>query len=236
MSRVLPQNRFMTRGPIDGGVALTFDDGPHPEHTPRLLDLLDKQQIRATFFVLGRQAELYPELVLRMIDSGHEIGNHTWSHAEPGQLGTREFAQELDETASLIQEIAGQRPSLFRPPKGKLTLGKTAALLSRRQCIVLWDRDPRDYAAADGDAVVSSLLSAPIEHGNIVLMHDIHPHCITALPTYAKAVRDTGLDFATPHQWLTGHASAFIQFRGRGKDAGTKHVSETHQPSSAVKT
>src|SRR5262249_55671830 len=82
MAAVLPHRLFLVRGkPRTNSVSLTFDDGPHPEHTPRLLDLLKKHEIKATFFVVGRQAERYPDLVRRMADEGHDVANHSFFHA-----------------------------------------------------------------------------------------------------------------------------------------------------------
>jgi len=201
LSKGIPAARFMVTGPSHAGISLTFDDGPHPEHTPRLLDLLEQLDIKATFFVIGQNAAEHPDIVFDMAHAGHVVGNHTWSHHEPSQVSGRELLSEVDRTSDLVRELTGQSPTLFRPPKGKLTAAKLIALWRRHLCVVLWNRDPKDFAATQAAEVADRLQQAPITCGDIVLMHDNHPHCRTAIPEYVRRVRGAGLEFETPPMW-----------------------------------
>jgi peptidoglycan/xylan/chitin deacetylase (PgdA/CDA1 family) len=101
--------------------ALTFDDGPHPVHTPVLLDWLKVNHIRATFFVLGKNAERYPGIVKRMIQEGHEVGNHSWSHPNLRVMPPKKMLAEVRRAHDLITRITGRAPVLFRPPYGALS-------------------------------------------------------------------------------------------------------------------
>ena len=99
-------------------VALTFDDGPHPRFTDEILDILEKYSVKATFFVIGRNAESYRGKLKRIAESGHEIGNHTYSHVTAGKTNAENFALELKKTHEIIKKITGTEPVLFRPPTG----------------------------------------------------------------------------------------------------------------------
>ena len=204
MSAVLPRERWMTCGPATAtGIALTFDDGPHPEYTPLLLDELWKYQIRATFFVVGQAVARFPHLAKRIIAEGHTLGCHTFTHSEPAQTSAKTLKDEVRRSLALIEDLTGQRLTLFRPPKGKLSLSKTLGLWKLQQSIVLWNQDPRDYRA---DSVVG--IQPWVQHyqptrGDIVLLHDTHPHCINAIEPFVQLVADHGLgDFQTIDQWL----------------------------------
>tara|TARA_R110002111_G_C6008015_1_gene374396 strand:+ start:48535 stop:49272 length:738 start_codon:yes stop_codon:yes gene_type:complete len=159
-------------------ISLTFDDGPHPENTPQLLDILKQYHQRGTFFVIGQQAQQYPELIERMIDEGHEVGNHTFTHSEPSQTSTRRFLNEITQTDELLQQITGQTPDLVRPPKGKLTIGKLLGLWLQRRTVVLWDIDPRDYLMTTPAKMTDWCQSYKPQEGNFCLMHDNHPFAI----------------------------------------------------------
>lgn len=162
-------------------LALTFDDGPHPEYTPRLLDLLLQYQQQATFFVIGAQAQRHPEIIERMVQEGHELGNHTLTHSEPAQTTARQFLTEIDQTDRILSEITGSIPRLVRPPKGKLTAGKMLGLWRRHKTIVLWDTDPRDYQMTENTQINQWCERFEPQAGNFCLMHDNHPYAIEAV-------------------------------------------------------
>src|SRR4051812_27039160 len=128
----VPRKWLLVSGPANAGVCLTFDDGPHPEHTPRVLDALREHGVTATFFVIGEQAEKYPEVVRRMAAEGHAVAQHSYSHSEPSQTSTRKLLDEIAQTTRLLTDTlgtpAGPHASWFRPPKGELTAGKLLAL------------------------------------------------------------------------------------------------------------
>ncbi|WMM26512.1 polysaccharide deacetylase family protein [Tissierella sp. MB52-C2] len=154
-------------------IALTFDDGPHPQYTPEILDLLDQYNIKATFFVLGQFAEKYPDIIKRQAEEGHEIGNHTYSHINIKKASTQTFKEEFDKTQSIIFSLTGAKSKVFRPPYG-LYNENTMKIISDESCdIVLWSsrQDSKDWSNPSVDKIVSNTISN-IENGDIVLFHD----------------------------------------------------------------
>lgn len=110
--------KSITKSPFDGGI-LTFDDGPHPIYTPQILDLLDKYQLKAIFFCIGKNAEQHPELVRRIADSGHLLGNHTYSHSVASTFyGPEKYLAEINTTTRILENISRQKIKYFRPPFG----------------------------------------------------------------------------------------------------------------------
>lgn len=208
MTAVLPRRRFLVRGPGTANrVALTFDDGPHPEHTPRLLDALAAAGIRATFFVIGREAERHPELVARAFGEGHAIGHHSWSHSEPDSTPAGRLLEETERTIALLAGITGRQHDRFRPPKGALTVAKCARLWQRHQRIVLWSADPRDYRMSDAGELRHWAAHNPPSPGEIVLLHDAWPFAAAAVDSFA-AWRERGVEFVTLDAWLPREESA----------------------------
>lgn len=209
LTTVLPRDRFMTRGPTSTAeVALTFDDGPHPEHTPRLLDQLASHGITATFFVVGREAEQHPELIRRISDEGHTLGHHSWTHSEPELTSSVALLAEVDRTVTLLASISGRLPDRFRPPKGKLSVAKVVGLIRARQRIALWSRDPRDYAMTDAAALTTWAGATVPSAGDIVLLHDVHPHAAAALPELATWRLRHGITFVGLDAWLPAERTA----------------------------
>jgi peptidoglycan/xylan/chitin deacetylase (PgdA/CDA1 family) len=185
---------LMVRGAgTTGAVFLTFDDGPHPEHTPHLLDVLEREGVQATFFVVGQQAERYPDLVDRITSAGHTLGHHSYFHADPNRTSARQLAAEVRRTSALLAMLLGRAPTLFRPPHGKVTTAKLIRLWCGRQTVVLWNVDPRDYAATSGDELRAWFAENPLVAGDIVLLHDVHPHAAAAIPDLARRARQAGL-------------------------------------------
>lgn len=170
---LLPDALVLTRGPRCGeDVYLSFDDGPHPEHTPALLDLLDAQGARASFFLIGRQVERYPGLVKRIVDAGHALGNHSYSHASFDTLSLHEQLHEIERTDRLLATFDGQPRHGFRPPRGRLSLPLMLHFARHRRRIVYWSYDSRDYRLPAAGELVRQLLDTPPVAGDIVLLHD----------------------------------------------------------------
>lgn len=177
LSACLPPERWLVRGPRTRcadrpTIALTFDDGPHPEHTPAVLDALREWGQTATFFVVGREAARHPELLQRIAAEGHTLGNHTYTHAEPRTLSAEAWGRELQETDRELARWTGAPSPFVRPPKGELTWAKWRTTWRTRQTIVLWNVDPRDYrmtTAAEARDWAERYAPRP---GDIVLLHD----------------------------------------------------------------
>ena len=204
LSTFLPNGLFLTEGPpVSGRICLTFDDGPHPEHTPRLLEILAELRIKATFFVIGREAEKYPEIVKRIAAEGHVIGNHTWSHPTMARLSVPAMIDEVCRTRELLTTLSGSDVTLFRPPMGKVTARQLFALWRAKQTVVLWNRDPRDYQCRNAGELRLRLRSAAVQDSELFLLHDNHPHAAAVLPDLAADVRAAGLRFGTILDWTS---------------------------------
>jgi peptidoglycan/xylan/chitin deacetylase (PgdA/CDA1 family) len=181
LTGLLPRHTLATNG-IASEIALTFDDGPHPDVTPRLLDALGAAGVSATFFIVGERAARHPDILQRIAADGHEIGNHTWSHSEPRETSAACLINEVQQTRELIEDVTSRECRLFRPPKGELTLRKLLALQRERQTIVLWNQDTKDYQMSDGShEIVDWFHRYQPGAGDIVLMHDNHPHAMAAV-------------------------------------------------------
>jgi peptidoglycan/xylan/chitin deacetylase (PgdA/CDA1 family) len=194
MTRVVPSALFRVRESAgERGVYLTFDDGPHPEHTPKLLDAMAAVGARGTFFVRGDHAAEHPDIVRRIVDEGHALGHHSFSHGEPGATSAGALAAEVQRTLDLFQVLLNRSSTLFRPPHGKVTPGKLARLWAAGQSIVLWNVDPKDFAKASVAELRAWLEAHPLDAGDIVLLHDTHPHAAGVMPFFAERARAAGL-------------------------------------------
>lgn len=205
LARAMPRRRFMVDVPRHVGAAcLTFDDGPHPEYTPRILDILSEDQVKATFFVIGNVAEKHPDLVRRIMDEGHVIGNHTWTHSNPKCQSVDELVSEVEKADDLLTRLTGERPRLFRPPMGKLTMRKFRRLWQAEKSVVLWSNDPKDFACGSAYELRAKLVQErPVDPGDIVLMHDNRPYAVEVLSDVIASMKRRRIDFETPLNWAS---------------------------------
>jgi peptidoglycan/xylan/chitin deacetylase (PgdA/CDA1 family) len=205
MAMTLPRRMFMVSGPKDSRrVALTFDDGPHPLHTPVLLDRLGALGIRATFFLLGRQAERHPDIVRRIAAEGHDVGHHSYTHGDPAATSSSALLSEVWRATRLLEPLTGRAPRLFRPPHGKITGSKCLRLWAAGQTVVLWNQDPKDFACDSADTLRAWFATQQLSAGDVILLHDVHPHAAAALEAIAARVRGAGLDFCRVSDWVGG--------------------------------
>ncbi len=152
-------------------IALTFDDGPHKHYTDEILDILDEFGIKATFFVIGQNCEQSPQTVQRIIDCGHEIGNHTYSHPHLSVITTKELTDEINKTEKLLEECYNYRPKLFRPPEGVYSSEIAKALGELDYIPVLWTVDTTDWKHPTPEEITKNVTSN-ISAGRIILCHD----------------------------------------------------------------
>jgi peptidoglycan/xylan/chitin deacetylase (PgdA/CDA1 family) len=191
-------------------IALTFDDGPDPQVTPRVLDTLAAEHIKATFFVVGRNVAGKEDILRRMHREGHEIGNHSWDHADFTKLSPAQVDAELASTQSAISAAGVPAPRLFRPPYGAVNdMVKNHANMT----IVRWDIDPEDWLSRDPVKINESLL-AHARPGGIILMHDIYPSTADALTPAIDQLK-THYQFVTASQLMSLSAGDQGQFFGR---------------------
>lgn len=150
---------------------LTFDDGPHPRHTEVVLDVLQSQGVRATFFTVGTNVVRFPELVAREISEGHSVANHTYSHHHMNSLDDNEFAEELVKWEEAMYSGHRYTSKLFRPPEGILSTSQAAVLARLGYDTVLWTVDTRDWAHESVESIVDNVLSNAGD-GAVILFHD----------------------------------------------------------------
>lgn len=151
-------------------VALTFDDGPHADSTPKLLSVLRQKEVKATMFVLGENVEKHPELLQQMVADGHEIGSHAYSHVFISKISPEERAEQLAKAERVIT-IAAPKPVLFRPPGGGYSDEIVKEISQRGYRTILWSVDPRDWSRPGVNRIVNTVL-AQVKPGSIVLLHD----------------------------------------------------------------
>ncbi len=183
-------------------IAMTFDDGPHPSLTPRLLDILKQRNIKATFFVLGSNVRAYPHIVRRMLAEGHEVANHTYTHASLTSRSDDQIRSELQRCDEAIMAAANYRPHLIRPPYGATNARIKEMIYSEfGYATIMWSVDPQDWRRP-GVSVVTSRLVNGAHNGAILLAHDIHPPTIEAMPATFDQLLAKGFQFVTVSQLL----------------------------------
>lgn len=156
----------------DKVVALTFDDGPSPLWTPQILDELKRHNVPATFFMIGKHVEKYPQLVKRVFAAGHEIGNHSYLHNVILYYKDEELQLELEHTSWLIKKITGQEIKLFRPPKAWVMEREKNYIKKMGYKIVLWTLNSKDWVTFFNAKYLVAYLMKCIQPGSIILFHD----------------------------------------------------------------
>lgn len=179
-------------------IALTFDDGPHPRYTEKLLDGLKERGVHATFFVTGANAEKYPEIVKRMQEEGHLIGNHTYHHVQLTAANGEQFREEIISTNEAIREITGEDTEYIRPPYGAWNKRYEEEL---NMFPVLWTIDPRDWCMDDASCIVKNTLKR-VKENDIILMHDQYQSSIAAALQIVDELQEEGYEFVTVDEIL----------------------------------
>ncbi|MBE6554476.1 MAG: hypothetical protein E7666_09065 [Ruminococcaceae bacterium] len=152
-------------------IALTFDDGPHPTQTQRIMEILDRYAVKATFFMVGVNVVNYPTVAAEVIARGHEVGNHTYSHDRLKNLSGDAISREIGLCEDVLEELFEYRPHLFRPPQGAVSTFVENCTEHHDYTMILWSLDTRDWECRNTDAIVESVLSN-VKPGDIILMHD----------------------------------------------------------------
>lgn len=181
-------------------VAFTFDDGPQ-ENTPKILEVLAKHQVKGSFFLIGENCEKKAELVKRLHDEGHTIGNHSYSHVNKlGWSSTVKLKREIEAANQVIQKITGKPVQYFRPPFGVTNPNVAKAVLETGMKSVGWDIRTYDTVVKDADKIVKKAKSAIDGNGNIILMHDSCEHSVDALDQLISYCKEKGMDIVTIDQ------------------------------------
>ncbi|MFF8958805.1 polysaccharide deacetylase family protein [Streptomyces sp. NPDC014894] len=182
-------------------IALTFDAGPGKD-TPELLDHLKKEKVPATFFLLGRKHIVkYPKVVKRLSDEGHEVANHTWTHKRLDRLKPDGIREELERTQVAIEKITGTRPTLMRPPQGRINDDVTAVSKELGLAQILWSATAKDFSTNDSALIEKRILKQASRDG-IILLHDIYDGTVPAVPGIVAELKSRGYTFVTVSQLL----------------------------------
>jgi peptidoglycan/xylan/chitin deacetylase (PgdA/CDA1 family) len=197
--------------PTSKDVALTFDDGPHPIYTLRLLDLLREMHVKATFFVVGKKVDEAPWLLPRMLADGHEIGNHTYHHLNLDKADETLVMSEIQLGADAIQRACGEKPLSFRPPGGHHNSSVLTGAEKLNYRTFLWSDDPADFANPGAD-VIEKRLVGKVTGGALVLLHDGIEQTMDVLPDIITRLKKDGYHFVTVTE-LAQHLEA--NARGR---------------------
>jgi len=183
----------------DKVVALTFDDGPWPEYTEAVLDVLKNTHAKATFFMIGRQVKRYPAVAKRVVDEGHLVGNHSYNHVYMSSASPSLVRAEMAQSHNVIWDVTGARPSWFRPPGGIMTpaVGQQASRLGQR--IAMWTVDPQDWRRIPAPLIAKRVVGS-VRPGSVVLMHDgggDRSKTVEALGPIISELKKQGYTFVT---------------------------------------
>ncbi|MBQ8175306.1 MAG: polysaccharide deacetylase family protein [Clostridia bacterium] len=185
-------------------IAFTFDDGPHPYYTDQILEVLEHENVHATFFEIGVNIAAYPDVTRRVVAAGHEIGNHSYTHPIGRAKETSIWEEEIRKTDKLLAELGIQSPSLFRPPQGKCPVGLSSLLETTDKIAILWNVDTRDWEHRTTDEIIREV-EENVRGGDIVLFHDYVSAESTTIPAIKKlipALKERGYQFVTVSELL----------------------------------
>lgn len=185
-ARLFPD--LLWRMPADERTAyLTFDDGPNPKITGRIIDVLDRYGAKGTFFLLGSKAEQHPGLVKVLVDGGHTLGNHTYAHPDAWRTSRAAIVREMGRTTKVVEDITGQRVRYMRPPYGHFTPTMCSWCAERRQRLTMWDLAPGDYLEQVSQEAVEDHVTKCIQPGSIIVLHD-NPRCAQKTPDALEGI------------------------------------------------
>ena len=217
--KIAPMSRHVraTERVLEGKmlVALTFDDGPSAETTPHLLDILYQKDVPSTFFMLGSMARNNPDLVKRAVSEGHEVASHTMYHQNLIRISASAIESDLAESKAVFNDILGHTPNFTRPPYGNFNNNVSKFVGTP---MILWSVDTLDWKNKATEPIVSTAMSQ-VHDGAIILMHDVHPTSVDAVPVLIDSLRGAGYEFVTIPELIeirgatVSPGSAYYNFR-----------------------
>ncbi|MGM0501156.1 MAG: polysaccharide deacetylase family protein [Bacillota bacterium] len=202
------QKTVYSKGPATLKVALTFDDGPDPLYTPQVLDVLKEYNAPSTFFLLGERVAEYPKITKRIINEGHTIGNHSWSHPDLTKLNDQQLSTEVLDTEKIIEDTTNKETALLRPPYGFISNNVITKLKKMDYKIIHWSIDSLDWQAKKKEEVLTKTIPY-LNQGAIILFHsaggrgqNLTP-TIKALPLIIDKLRANNIELVTVDQLLS---------------------------------
>lgn len=193
---ITPAQSSSPGAPAVKRAALTFDDGPHPGFTDRLIQTLGDNGVHATFFVVGKQAALHPNLVEKIFEAGHELANHSYTHRDLRTLQDRDLSEELDKTHRLVESITDQKMRFFRPPGGQYNERVIKEATDLNYTMALWTVLPSDHAQPPASVIVDKVVKG-VKDNAIILLHSGVENTLTALPEIISVLKAEGYVFVT---------------------------------------
>lgn len=176
-------------------VALTFDDGPDQDYTGKILDVLKKYSIKATFFLIGEKVKQYPGIAQRIFDNGHSIGNHTYTHKNLRRLTSLEIEDEFIKTQRAIEDITGCSPNIMRPPRGRFNLKTIRIARKAGLTTIMWSKSAKDYKMKGQKFILKKINLKTITERDIILFHDNNKYTLESLPYIISELKDNGFVF-----------------------------------------
>ncbi len=200
--RGLPLGEALKQGnPRRREIALTIDDGPHDPIARQLLDILRVEDVRATFFVVGKRVREHPGVVARMVNEGHEVGSHTATHRRLDTLSEVMIRAQLLGCEAAVAAACGRRMNLLRPPGARYNAATARIAEEGGYRLVGWTVAAKDFVEVPSDLIVDRVL-ASASNGSIILLHDDYPETVTALPRIIRALKRQGYQFVTISEML----------------------------------
>lgn len=206
-NKPFPRALYYSGLPSKRLAALTFDDGPDTNYTPQILDILRKEGVKATFFIVGVRAQQHPDAVKRIKAEGHAIGNHSWDHPDLDKLNSAQIKDELDKTERILDTIVGYNPGIFRPPYGAADTKVIQQVASMGYKIIDWSVDTRDWAGTPTTQIMN-YVKEEFHPGGIILQHcaggkgEDLSNTVKALPEIISLLKGQGYGFVTVPQLL----------------------------------
>jgi len=196
--------KVLRRGPVQKKeIALTFDDGPNPSYTTRLLDILKEHQVPATFFIMGRQAQRYPDIVKRIIEEGHTLGLHSYSHRHAWLMSPIATIRDMNRTYNILKDMLGKAPNWYRPPWGTFNLISMFAAKRLNLKVAYWSIEAQDWAKDTTVEHIYNTVINKIHPGAIIVLHDNQgapgapERTLKALPTIIDTLKRQGFRFVS---------------------------------------
>jgi len=207
--KIYSHNRIATNKKV---IALTFDDGPHPEITPKILDILKKNSVKATFFVVGQNATKYPKILSEAFEQGHQIANHSNRHSYSIIKSPRSVLKDINEANEFIYKIIKEYPRFYRPPYGFRTLWGARAISKAGYKIITWDNMTYDYWGLKANKLTLNILKRS-KPGGVIVLHDGiegmssgNSSVIDALPAIIKQLKINGYKFVKLNELFNTNA------------------------------
>lgn len=192
-----PEVRVLRSGSgLSKKIAITFDDGPNAQITPKILDVLKEHDVKATFFLLGQCVKANPEIAKKIVEEGHAVGNHTWNHRQLSGMPRESVEQQISSTQDEIRSATGVEARWVRPPYGMYRKETKEVFREHRLDVALWSVDPQDWRVRNRDYIIKAVTNK-VENGSIILCHDMHTATLEAVPVILKTLKESGYEFTT---------------------------------------